>query len=597
MKQQQSRSERADGPASAQTSHSLELVQIPEYIAESEERGAPPVHMKQPTPVRFINLEFPSDSKDAPPDSGLDRLCSSGSGEANRSISAVSTNVGRSSCQTEATEAPSRCSRCRSPTPSSASTAEQRLQHTTPTLTRRSSTPLTPISSTCTPSTPARGKGNPAGSPGDCGTSRSETASPAQERKIFVGGVPQDFAQEDLYDVFHEFGPIRKAWLQKCKPGQPGGGSSSAIAHNHRGFGFVVFQDRASIDEKLLGTSDTRMLALPPKFSGGKAIEVKRAKSNNQMQQEATAGKQSPAPTAPIQEEPVTPQRSRRRQQVASSQAKASAQVSKPQLEPGQQSPVQTGSTTFSPSCSRHGGDAADRDPGYPLNNSPVRPAGPADLGLLTLPVSAPYHNAAQQQARSPMPQLQLYNPSGRQFSAGGCAMQVLQAPAVSFSGTNGVASWPTGAVPRMAALPSVQTQPNMAATCAAPGYRPADEERYVQPPASQSPAMWQQQQQQWQGRMHVQAIQPQPMASHQYCFQREVQTPQLPAPLPEREPEMTPEMHAQEDHRSGTPVPDLGGPPQHPLTWGTARGAVPEGWQQASEQMLIEARPTHYED
>mmetsp|Transcript_36670 Transcript_36670/g.84369 ORF Transcript_36670/g.84369 Transcript_36670/m.84369 type:complete len:568 (-) Transcript_36670:76-1779(-) len=567
MNQPDPRTERADGTA-AQSSHGLEFAH--------QQEGETPV--LAPAPVRPITLELlpsrpsRSSSKDVPPDSLEQFYCS---GQANRSISAVSTAYPSVSRLTQATDATSRCS----PTPST--TEPPQLQHPTPTLARRSSTPQTPIR------TPARRMGNAvAVSPDIGGACRSETASPAQERKIFVGGVPQDFGQEDLYDFFHEYGPIRKAWLQKCKPAQPGGSGPRSVpaaaiaAHNHRGFGFVVFQDRVSIDD-ILGSYDSFKLPLPTKFSGGKPIEVKRAKSNNQMQQEASGERQSPAPTAaPILEEPVTPpQRARRRkQQAASSQAKASSQACKTQLEPGQQSPARTGNAPFSPSCTRVG-DAADRDPAF-LANSPVRQVGSIDLGLV------PYHSAAQQ-SRSPMPPMQLYSASG-QFSTGACPMQVLPAPVNFTHGSGGVTSWPPAAMTRMAALPSVQTQPNMAAATCAVGYRPADEERFVQPPAPQSTAMWQQQ---WQGPMHAQAIQHQPMASHQYnCFQREVQTPQ---PLPEPEPEMI----SHDDHRSGTPVPEQGGCTEQPQSWGHTRGSIPDEWRGASEQELKAASPLYYED
>lgn len=103
----------------------------------------------------------------------------------------------------------------------------------------------------------------------------------AQVRKIFVGGIPQQMTQEDLVVFFSTFGPVSKAWLQR----QRSDGGASANGHNqvsnHRGFGFVVFQDPNTVDE-LLGAEGSCFLELKE----GRRIEVKRAKTSTDMTNE-----------------------------------------------------------------------------------------------------------------------------------------------------------------------------------------------------------------------------------------------------------------------------------------------------------------------
>lgn len=98
----------------------------------------------------------------------------------------------------------------------------------------------------------------------------------AQERKVFVGGVPQDFTQDDLYATFSIYAGVKKAWLQKCRASD----DSSCPPQNHRGFGFVIFHDPRAIDG-LLGGSVSRFIGL----RNGHQIEVKRAMSSIKMNQ------------------------------------------------------------------------------------------------------------------------------------------------------------------------------------------------------------------------------------------------------------------------------------------------------------------------
>jgi len=96
----------------------------------------------------------------------------------------------------------------------------------------------------------------------------------AQERKIFVGGVPQDVTQDDLYSMFSEYAGVKKAWLQKYRIAE----NNCAPPHNHRGFGFVIFHDAQAIED-LLGKDSSRLLVL----RNGVQVEIKRAVSSNKM--------------------------------------------------------------------------------------------------------------------------------------------------------------------------------------------------------------------------------------------------------------------------------------------------------------------------
>jgi len=102
----------------------------------------------------------------------------------------------------------------------------------------------------------------------------------AQERKVFVGGVPQDLDQEDLYAIFSEYALVKKAWLQKYRTTDENGGQCSATPtpRNHRGFGFVIFHDANAIDA-LLGGASSRFITL----RSGALLEVKRALSSNKI--------------------------------------------------------------------------------------------------------------------------------------------------------------------------------------------------------------------------------------------------------------------------------------------------------------------------
>jgi hypothetical protein len=106
--------------------------------------------------------------------------------------------------------------------------------------------------------------------------SRSEEATlPAQDRKVFVGGVPQDLGQDELYAIFSEYAGVKKAWLQKCRTTNASG---PCAPQNHRGFGFIIFHEAAAV-EKLLGNRFSRFIVLRT----GRRLEVKRALSSNKI--------------------------------------------------------------------------------------------------------------------------------------------------------------------------------------------------------------------------------------------------------------------------------------------------------------------------
>jgi len=102
-----------------------------------------------------------------------------------------------------------------------------------------------------------------------------------QERKVFVGGVPQDLNQDDLYATFSAYAGVKKAWLQKCRSTD----DNSCPPQNHRGFGFVIFHDPRAIDE-LLGGSVSRFISL----RNGHQVEVKRAMSSVKISQSQEDG-------------------------------------------------------------------------------------------------------------------------------------------------------------------------------------------------------------------------------------------------------------------------------------------------------------------
>lgn len=105
---------------------------------------------------------------------------------------------------------------------------------------------------------------------------------PRHAGKVFVGGVPQDMSQDDMFQIFSTYGGIKKAWLQSYRTA---GRINQSPPHNHRGFGFVIFFDGSSVDN-LLGNSFSKYLPLPD----GRRLEIKRAVPSSDLPGKPEAG-------------------------------------------------------------------------------------------------------------------------------------------------------------------------------------------------------------------------------------------------------------------------------------------------------------------
>mmetsp|Transcript_106784 Transcript_106784/g.297222 ORF Transcript_106784/g.297222 Transcript_106784/m.297222 type:complete len:435 (+) Transcript_106784:129-1433(+) len=160
--------------------------------------------------------------------------------------------------------------------------------------------PLSSVSTSAGPTPGPDERTSPAnGHSPNANTPPGHSERTAQVRKVFVGGVPQDLEQDDLYTIFSEFGGVKKAWLQRYRATSNGGSNPT---HNHRGFGFIIFYDGSAV-EQLLGKNFSRFINL----KDGRRLEVKRAVSSSDMlnNQTSTAAsspqqvQQSPAPVAP----------------------------------------------------------------------------------------------------------------------------------------------------------------------------------------------------------------------------------------------------------------------------------------------------------
>jgi len=159
--------------------------------------------------------------------------------------------------------------------------------------------PLSSLSTSAGPTPGPDERGSPAHGNAP-GVARERSGVPSQVRKVFVGGVPQDMNQDDLYTIFSEFGGVKKAWLQRYRTN---GNASTNPPHNHRGFGFLIFYDGSAV-EQLLGKNFSRFIML----KDGRRLEVKRAVSSSDMMsssarlagssQQQTQESQAPACTA-----------------------------------------------------------------------------------------------------------------------------------------------------------------------------------------------------------------------------------------------------------------------------------------------------------
>ncbi|KAI3418937.1 hypothetical protein GPALN_008032 [Globodera pallida] len=63
------------------------------------------------------------------------------------------------------------------------------------------------------------------------------------DAKIYVGGLPEDATSEELDDVFHRFGRIRKIWVARRPPG----------------FAFVEFEDVRDAEDAVRALDGTKI--------------------------------------------------------------------------------------------------------------------------------------------------------------------------------------------------------------------------------------------------------------------------------------------------------------------------------------------------
>ncbi|EGD77082.1 RNA binding protein [Salpingoeca rosetta] len=124
-------------------------------------------------------------------------------------------------------------------------------------------------------------------------------------RKVFLGGLPHDAKEEEIKDFFSKYGDVEDVIIQYDR-----------ISGRPRGFGFVVFENDATVDQ--LVTSSERVYV---EFKG-KRVEIKRAfpkesaprsSTARQYQQQFTYRRAGEAyvPTAPMvrpnYRQPLTP--------------------------------------------------------------------------------------------------------------------------------------------------------------------------------------------------------------------------------------------------------------------------------------------------
>ncbi|CAL1161922.1 unnamed protein product [Cladocopium goreaui] len=155
--------------------------------------------------------------------------------------------------------------------------------------------PLSSISTSAGPTPSPDGRTSPGFTPSSAGPGRRgnyagklralqsdagrdvSKALPAQVRKVFVGGIPQDMQQEGLTQLFSEWAPVKKAWVQRFKDVTKS--KVTQTTHNHRGFGFVIFHDTSAVDQ-ILGNADSKFIKTK---DGHHQLEVKRAISSSEM--------------------------------------------------------------------------------------------------------------------------------------------------------------------------------------------------------------------------------------------------------------------------------------------------------------------------
>ena len=154
------------------------------------------------------------------------------------------------------------------------------------------SRPLSSISTSAGPTPSPEGRTSPHVAPGTGGARRNSaslakdpTEFPAQVRKVFVGGIPQDMQEEELIQLFSQIAPVKRAWVQRYRDVVR---LKSPTSQKHRGFGFVIFQESGAVD-RFLGSDVSKFIAA----RDGRKLEVKRAISSTDMPADGARPEQS----------------------------------------------------------------------------------------------------------------------------------------------------------------------------------------------------------------------------------------------------------------------------------------------------------------
>lgn len=106
----------------------------------------------------------------------------------------------------------------------------------------------------------------------ECKSALSKTQSKIhindeKSRKLFIGGLPSDLEDKELYDYFKQFGEIKQSRIIREED-----------CVTSRGFGFIIFKQNTSID-KVLNHTDQH-------FIKGKWIDCKPALLRDEIPKE-----------------------------------------------------------------------------------------------------------------------------------------------------------------------------------------------------------------------------------------------------------------------------------------------------------------------
>ncbi|CAK1587404.1 unnamed protein product [Parnassius mnemosyne] len=103
---------------------------------------------------------------------------------------------------------------------------------------------------------PSSGRSTPVATAANSTTTSTGTTSPSPS-KLFVGGLSWQTSSEKLREYFAMFGPVTDVLIMK-----------DPVTQRSRGFGFITFQEAASVD---------KVLAVPVHTLDGKRIDPKHA--------------------------------------------------------------------------------------------------------------------------------------------------------------------------------------------------------------------------------------------------------------------------------------------------------------------------------